>query len=305
VKSCAPWLVATQETAVTELPQQLQGGNNDLEITVPPLPFGSRERKIYCADGAQETATGEQLGIEGDDEEHDLYFHDPFTEDAHKAQRPVLPLRNTAGAIVDEDAWKDDVALASKDIWKRPISACASGTYPEFRHADIPSEEWIREMCKDARDLVVGCGIHVCGASCFKYHSSKASQICRHNYYHKVTLFTEDEEHEQKAPAAWQAFARLHWYLPPLSTAWLVALSLGSCILLNVPRIMPLLCRRGVTLTCKICVACCRRTCGCTLMNSSQKRRKRNATLGSTEPSRNATKASPSGTRIRGDGLNT
>ena len=53
-------------------------------------------------------------------------------------------------------------------------------------------------MCQDARDLVIGCGIHVCSPSCFKYHSNKASQICRHNFYHRVTVYTEDEKHEKQ-----------------------------------------------------------------------------------------------------------
>ena len=56
----------------------------------------------------------------------------------------------------------------------------------------LPSEEYIRELCADARDLVIGCTIHVCSPSCFKYHSDGAHHICRHGFYHIVTFIDED-----------------------------------------------------------------------------------------------------------------
>ena len=34
------------------------------------------------------------------------------------------------------------------------------------------------------RELVIGCAVHVCSPSCYKYHSKGASHICRHNCYH-------------------------------------------------------------------------------------------------------------------------
>ena len=54
------------------------------------------------------------------------------------------------------------------------------------------SEEYIREFCADARDLVIGCTIHVCSPSCFKYQSDGAHHICRHGFYHIVTVIDED-----------------------------------------------------------------------------------------------------------------
>eukprot|EP00959_Pyramimonas_sp_CCMP1952_P075502 1578066-Pyramimonas_sp.AAC.1 len=50
-------------------------------------------------------------------------------------------------------------------------------------------------MCRDVRELVIGCGIHVCSPSCYKYYSDKTrgSQICRHNFYNLVTLRTWPE----------------------------------------------------------------------------------------------------------------
>ena len=56
----------------------------------------------------------------------------------------------------------------------------------------MPSEEWLRHLCHDARDLVIGCAIHTCSPSCWKYHSEGASHICRHGFYHVVTFLTED-----------------------------------------------------------------------------------------------------------------
>ena len=52
----------------------------------------------------------------------------------------------------------------------------------------LPSDAFIREVCKDARDLVVGAAIHLCFPTYWKYHSSKVTQICRHGFYHVVVL---------------------------------------------------------------------------------------------------------------------
>ena len=57
----------------------------------------------------------------------------------------------------------------------------------------VPSEDWIRNVCYDARDLVIGSAVHVCSPSCWKYHSKGAHHICRHNFYHVVTLFDEND----------------------------------------------------------------------------------------------------------------
>ena len=100
--------------------------------------------------------------------------------------RPELPLRNTAGDVVDEAQWKEEYAAEGKDLWKRPISSWAAGRYPDYCDGEktvvlddgpasvlraelnkeaIPSEDWIRSICKDVRELTIGCGIHVCSAS--------------------------------------------------------------------------------------------------------------------------------------------
>ena len=49
-------------------------------------------------------------------------------------------------------------------------------------------------MCHDARELVIGCAVHLCSPSCYKYHSTGKSQICRHNFYHVVSFTTEDNK---------------------------------------------------------------------------------------------------------------
>ena len=43
---------------------------------------------------------------------------------------------------------------------------------------------------------MIGCAVHVCSPSCFKYHSKGASHICRHNFFHVVTLCGEAAEQE-------------------------------------------------------------------------------------------------------------
>ena len=92
-------------------------------------------------------------------------------------------------------------------LWSQSISDTAAGRRPKYCHqhniwspadlsqpmADVlreavPSDAFVREVCKDARDLVVGAAIHICSPSCWKYHSSKVSQICRHGFYHVVVL---------------------------------------------------------------------------------------------------------------------
>ena len=55
-----------------------------------------------------------------------------------------------------------------------------------------PRKSTSATLCADARDLVIGCTIHVCNPSCCKYHSNGASHICRHGFYHIVTFIDED-----------------------------------------------------------------------------------------------------------------
>ncbi|CAK0841403.1 unnamed protein product, partial [Prorocentrum cordatum] len=67
-----------------------------------------------------------------------------------------------------------------------------------------PQELWFYEsgfaMCRDVRELVIGCGIHVCSPSCYKYHSdrTRGSQICRHNFYNLVKLCTWTEGEDSR-----------------------------------------------------------------------------------------------------------
>ncbi|CAK0911448.1 unnamed protein product, partial [Prorocentrum cordatum] len=194
-------VVATQQSAVELLPLQLQGGENKCGVAVPPLPFGPNEKRYFRADGGAEMATAEQLGAEGETGPQELWFYEPKVDDYHRAIRPDLPLRNNDGEAVDGDAaWTEQRAAENKGYWRRPLSSSASGIFPKCRGGGTlaespPSDEWIRGMCRDARELVIGCGIHVCSPSCYKYHSDKTrgSQICRHNFYNLVTLCTWPE----------------------------------------------------------------------------------------------------------------
>ena len=101
------------------------------------------------------------------------------------------------------------------------ISDWASGTFPPYRLGErthirgpsrdadvensfreaVPSEEFVRDLCRDARDLVIGCAIHLCSPSCYKYHSKGTSHICRHQFYHVVNFATWDDNPENQKEA--------------------------------------------------------------------------------------------------------
>ena len=223
-------VVACQHTAVTEFPSYLQGGADEIDVQVPPLPFGTTERKTSCMDGAREIATAEQMSdtTPGSTQGH-LYYYEPSGRDgegvSHPAVRADLPLRLTSGEVVDSEAWQEARAAETTSIWSKSINTWAAGSFPEYRlgitrgsievpseasvdektdcpnsalaspleRRMIPSEEWIRKVCFDARELVIGCAVHVCSPSCWKYHSKGANYICRHGFYHVVTLYGEDD----------------------------------------------------------------------------------------------------------------
>ena len=113
--------------------------------------------------------------------------------------------------------WDTEYQASNSGLWTKKISEWAAGQFPAYRlgertrveglsrdcpHSDanveaflreaIPPDDFIREMCQDARELVIGCAVHLCSPSCYKYHSKGKSQICRHNFYHVVSFATED-----------------------------------------------------------------------------------------------------------------
>ena len=64
-----------QQSAVTQLPASM-GASEDVQIC--PLPFGPKERQRYFADGAVETATPAELGLEiGEEAARELFFYQP------------------------------------------------------------------------------------------------------------------------------------------------------------------------------------------------------------------------------------
>ena len=127
-----------------------------------------------------------------------LYFTVPgSSEDSYEeALRPSLPLRADRGEEVDLDMWTTKYDATKHSIWSQSISDTAAGRQPRYclqhdfwtsqnlndtmaqeLHEALPSESFIQEVCKDARDLVIGCAVHLCSPSCWKYHSSKLTQI--------------------------------------------------------------------------------------------------------------------------------
>ena len=214
------------------MPASLQPADDaDDRAQLPPLPFGPNERCRYHADGVAETATAAELGLEetktdGNDNEEalpDLFYYVPANneDDAWQpAIRPDLPLRNDAGDEVSEEAWKIEYDESNANLWSKKISDWASGRIPSYRLGEcvpcnglssaigaapsadpdtvcnfreaLPPEDFVRQMCSDARDLVIGCAVHVCSSSCYKYHGQGKNHICRHNFYHIVSFATAD-----------------------------------------------------------------------------------------------------------------
>ena len=192
-------IASVQQSAITELPVAM----GTEEVVVPPLPFGPQEKRLMKADGHREMATATELDDEGGDTEQPLFFYElgkDGEEKWHEATRADLPLRGSAGEAVSAEAWEEQHAAETADFWSRPLSSWPSARSPGYMldagamasmRTALPADEWIRNLCSDARDLVIGCGIHVCTPSCFKHHSNGACYICRHNFYHIVVLCNE------------------------------------------------------------------------------------------------------------------
>ena len=91
-------VVASQESAVTELPKHLQGGQDAACAAVPPLPLGPKERAYYHADGGAELGDAYELGMAADADARELYFYVPDHDDgaSTEATRADLPYRNSA-----------------------------------------------------------------------------------------------------------------------------------------------------------------------------------------------------------------
>ena len=202
---------ATQETAVTELPRTWACEG----VAVPPLPLGPKDQCKCRADGQPELTTASDVdtcGVEAAGAK--LYFTVPGATAAEdewpEAVRANLVLRSYDGQEVDAATWTQGFEEMQRSLWTQSISDTASGKRPaycsqhEFLTAHeldapavehlreaMPSEDFLRHVCFDARDLVIGCAVHVCSPSCWKYHSSGKSQICRHGFYHVVVFVDE------------------------------------------------------------------------------------------------------------------
>ena len=117
-------VTTVQQSAVTQLPANM-GAAEDLQIS--PLPFGPKERQRYFADGAVETATPAEVGLDSEESARELFFVQPkknaemqmdcpdaASEAYHVAVRANLPLRSQTGQVVDADQWKATSAEESR-----------------------------------------------------------------------------------------------------------------------------------------------------------------------------------------------
>ena len=91
---------------------------------------------------------------------------------------------------ISELAWMHGCLQRPKYCLQRTIWSSDGLTQPvaDCLHRALPSDEFLREDCEDARDLVIGAAVQICSASCWKYHYSTVTRICRHAFYHIVTL---------------------------------------------------------------------------------------------------------------------
>ena len=208
-------VAATQETSVAELPWMWAGDPN-MQHRSAPLPLGPNEQERYRADGGTEYMTEADVERAGAGQvQSKLYFTVPGATAAEdewpQADRANLVLRTQDGQEVDAATWKRAFEESQKALWSQPISDTAPGRRPHFYtqqeflsshtlgpeaveelRAALPSEEFLREVGHDARELVIGCAMHVCSPSCWKHHSAAKNHICRHGFYH-VVVFVDEE----------------------------------------------------------------------------------------------------------------
>ena len=206
-----PAVMSVQHSSVLQFPRLLV---DQMEVsTVNELPFGPTERRYFRADGEPELL--EPQGVHADEAAGPNHLlvesrQQQSAEGYVRAIRPHLPLRNRHGDVVSEEEWDRERTAVAAGVWSQSISDTPSGASPEYRvpshvrklpgidpdtvtalEKALPSQDFIKAICHDARDLVIGCAIHLCTKSCWKYHSKGVSHICRHNFYHVVTLFDE------------------------------------------------------------------------------------------------------------------
>ena len=86
-------------------------------------------------------------------------------------------LRSDSGRNSDKDASRgcpETISISQKDNGE------ATQT--------IPAGSWEYMFSQDIRELAREILVHICGESCYKYSGSGVQHICRHGYYHVISL---------------------------------------------------------------------------------------------------------------------
>ena len=165
------------------------------------MPLDPTESAKTRADGKPEMATAAECGLEEGEADKSLCFYDP-TRKEEDVWRPAvhaqLPLRDTVRRVV-ENATRKTLDEGRQGIWSRSASTWPPGSFPERRFGVqpgingmtdaapegssdplevlrrvAPPYKWLRSLCRDARDLVIGCAAHTCSPSRWKFHSKGA-----------------------------------------------------------------------------------------------------------------------------------
>ena len=55
----------------------------------------------------------------------------------------------------------------------------------------LSANAWEVLLREDVRELAAEILLHICGDSCFKYSGAKVEHICRHGFYHIISLGTD------------------------------------------------------------------------------------------------------------------
>ena len=87
-----------------------------------------------------------------------------------------------------------DSATAGDDT-----TQCVPTVPPQAAIRGLDANEWMAHFAADVRKLATEILIHICGDSCFKYSGAKMTQICRHGFYHVVSI--EDYQRRRKGKA--------------------------------------------------------------------------------------------------------
>ncbi len=169
-------VLSVQHASILQLPRALLDEQPSLPIAA--LPFGPTDQRFSRSDGEPEMANLSTDCQNNGEEPKPLFIESrQGSSDWVPATRPHMPIRNRHGEVVSEKEWELKQQEEKTNMWSESIAMTSSGNAPRYRlppyvnsisslQQILPSEDYIRQLCHDARDLVIGCAIHFCSKSC-------------------------------------------------------------------------------------------------------------------------------------------